>query len=236
MTETNRLGLPLLQAAQAQKHVTVNEALLRLDGMVNLVLASRSLTTPPAVVLDGACHGVPAGAVNAWAGQGGRIAVGAGGGWIFVTPQAGWRAFVADEGRMAIHSGEGWVLGALTLGASGAGLMAGLSEVEHAITPGATSTTGFVIPGGAMVIGVTARVSAAISGTLESWQLGSVGAPDRFGSGLGVGLGSWARGMLSQPMTFWAPEPLVLTATGGEFAGGRVKIAVHYLEIGLPGL
>ena len=33
---TARLGLPLLQPAQAQKHVTVNEALMRLDGLVNL--------------------------------------------------------------------------------------------------------------------------------------------------------------------------------------------------------
>ena len=31
MTDTSQLGLPLLEPAQAQKHVTVNEALVRLD-------------------------------------------------------------------------------------------------------------------------------------------------------------------------------------------------------------
>ena len=31
--EPMRLQLPLLQPAQAQKHVTVNEALMRLDGL-----------------------------------------------------------------------------------------------------------------------------------------------------------------------------------------------------------
>jgi hypothetical protein len=36
MTETANLALPLVQPAQAQKHVTVNEALARLDGLTQL--------------------------------------------------------------------------------------------------------------------------------------------------------------------------------------------------------
>ena len=46
MTDTSNLTLPLLAAAQAQKHVTVNEALQRLDGVVQLTLRSRSEATP----------------------------------------------------------------------------------------------------------------------------------------------------------------------------------------------
>ena len=42
MADTTNLTLPLLAASQAQKHVTVNEALTRLDGMVQLTLRSRS--------------------------------------------------------------------------------------------------------------------------------------------------------------------------------------------------
>ena len=38
MTDTANLLLPLLQAAQAQKHVTVNEALLRLDALVQQIM------------------------------------------------------------------------------------------------------------------------------------------------------------------------------------------------------
>ena len=53
MSETNRLSLPLVQPAQAQKHVTVNEALVRLDGLVNLVLNSVTTTSPPAAVVEG---------------------------------------------------------------------------------------------------------------------------------------------------------------------------------------
>ncbi|WP_372840295.1 DUF2793 domain-containing protein [Phaeovulum sp.] len=234
MAETLRMAFPLLQAAQAQKHVTVNEALLRLDGLVNLVLVSRGVVTPPTSVSDGACYGVPAGAVNAWAGQAGKVAIGANGGWVFASPAAGWRAFIADEGRGALHDGTDWVAGAVTMSAHGAGLMLGVAEIDHTIAPGETSSTTVLIPSHAMVIGVSARVVSEITGTMTSWQLGNAGAPDRFGAGLGLAAESWARGMLSQPMTFWAPEPLLLTATGGSFAGGKVRLAAHFMEISLP--
>lgn len=236
MSDTSRLALPLLQAAQAQKHVTVNEALMRLDGLINLVLVTRSATLPPTTVLDGQCFGVPAGAANEWAGHGDEVAIGANGGWAFVTPQAGWRAFILDEGRNALHDGVGWVAGALTLSGHGAALSAGIAEIDHVVLPGATSITAAIIPSQAMVIGVSARVVSEIVGTLTGWQLGNLGAPDRFGTGLGTSGGSWARGMLSQPMTFWSAEPLLLTASDGSFASGTVRLAVHYLEISLPAL
>ena len=70
-SETARLQMALLQPAQAQKHVTVNEALMRLDGMVNLVLQSVSTQTPPATVLDGQCWGVPAAPTGAVGGADG---------------------------------------------------------------------------------------------------------------------------------------------------------------------
>lgn len=38
---TARLGLPIMAPAQAQKHVTHNEALLLLDGSTKLVNAGR---------------------------------------------------------------------------------------------------------------------------------------------------------------------------------------------------
>ncbi|MFC5421815.1 DUF2793 domain-containing protein [Bosea eneae] len=48
MSDTPRLGLPLLAAGQAQKHVTHNDALMRLDALVHLVVSSRTQTVPPA--------------------------------------------------------------------------------------------------------------------------------------------------------------------------------------------
>ena len=127
--ETMRLQLPLLQPAQAQKHVTVNEALMRLDGLTNAVLESASVAVPPEAVIDGQSWGVPSGASGAWAGQGGRIAVGANGGWVFVVP---------------------------------------------------------------------------------------------------------SRGMLGAPMTYYNSATLLMTGEGGGFTGGKVRLAVHWMELRLP--
>ena len=45
---TAHLALPFIMAAQAQKHVTMNEALRLLDGIVQLSVLDRDLTAPPA--------------------------------------------------------------------------------------------------------------------------------------------------------------------------------------------
>lgn len=232
--DTMRLEMPLLQPAQAQKHVTVNEALMRLDGMVNLVLQSVSARVPPLAVIDGQCWGVPSGAGGAWAGQGGRIAIGSNGGWVFVTPSVGMRGFVADHGAQAIHDGADWVVGALTLGAHGSGMRAGMAEAEVAVGSGAAFETSVIIPDGVMVVGAVARVTETLRGSLGKWRLGTAGAEDRFGSGLGIQKGSWARGLLGSPVSYYAPAPLVMTAEGGAFAGGRVRLAVHWWELRLP--
>lgn len=230
---TGRHFLPLLQPAQAQKHVTVNESLLRLDGLVNLVLQGAARVQPPAVV-EGECWGVGAGATGAWEGQAGRIAIGANGGWVFATPQRGQRAFLLDRGAEAIWDGREWRGGALTLGLWGGGISAGILEAEVAVGTGAVAATGVEIPSHVLVLGVTARVVETITGSLDAWALGVEGAADRYGSGLGLGVNSWSQGLLSAPMAVWAPEELLLTALGGAFAGGRLRLAVHYLALRVP--
>ncbi|MDO5621547.1 MAG: DUF2793 domain-containing protein [Paracoccus sp. (in: a-proteobacteria)] len=236
--ETAKLGLPLVQPAQAQKHVTVNEGLMRLDGLVNLVLESADLATPPETVVDGVAYGVPASAVNAWAGQGGRIAIGANGGWVFADPAAGQRAMLRDRGLPAIHDGKAWRIGAITMGALGSGLSAGLAEAVVTLTAGERVTSLVYIPAGAMVIGASARVVEKITGSAKTWRLGTVdsdgGGSDRFGKGLGLDAGSYAGGMLSLPMTYWAPAPLVISAEGGAFTGGAISVSVHWLTVAIP--
>ncbi|MEF9601646.1 DUF2793 domain-containing protein [Paracoccus sp. PXZ] len=234
---TANCDLPLLMPAQAQKHVTVNEALLRLDGQVDLVLQSLTRITPPASVVDGMCWGVPQGAVNAWEGQGGKVAIGANGGWIFVQPGFGRRAVIADQGVTAIHDGSGWVAGAVTLGQHGSGLLARQLSEDVTLGAGDWFETAMAIPPGALVIGAAARVQGAITGSATSWSLGTAGdagSLSRFGQGLGKAQGSWARGVLSPPMVFWEPVPLRLTAAGGQFAGGKVRVVLHWWELRLP--
>ncbi|MCX7888574.1 MAG: DUF2793 domain-containing protein [Rhodobacteraceae bacterium] len=236
MTETPNLSLPLLMPSQAQKHVTVNEAFIRLDALANLVLESATLATPPAAPPDGVAYLVPAGASGQWAGQAGRIALRTGGGWDFVTPRAGWRAFLRDEGASGIFGAGAFHRGQLTRSTHGAGLSLQVTEAEIAVTGGASQVTADLIPSHVLVFGVTAVVTTALTGTLTGWQLGNPGAAGRFGSGLGLAAGSFARGLLGQPMAFYAPTPLQLDAEGGSFAGGAIRVAVHHLALTVPGL
>ncbi|MGJ8547372.1 MAG: DUF2793 domain-containing protein [Sulfitobacter sp.] len=102
------LGLPLIQPAQAQKHVTHNEALRLLDVLVQLVVSSRSTSAPPVDPPNGRRHIVPAGASGAWAGQQGMLAVYWENAWVFLTPLAGWQAYVKDEDRHVTYQTGSW--------------------------------------------------------------------------------------------------------------------------------
>jgi hypothetical protein len=102
------LSLPYIQPAQAQKHVTHNEALRMLDALVQLSVASRSVTEPPANPTDGARFIVASGASGDWAGQDHAIALNAGGAWLFLTPGTGWRSWVADEGTEVVWQDGMW--------------------------------------------------------------------------------------------------------------------------------
>lgn len=228
MSETSQLGLPLLQPAQAQKHVTVNEALVRLDGLTHLTLGSVTVTAPPSGVEDGQAYGVPVGGVNDWAGRDGEIAIFSNGGWVFVTPQAGWRAYIVEIGKSAIFDGSGWVAAALGVSPNGAASIFDVVEFDHVIGAGSNSTTTVEIPQYAMVYAVTGRVKTAITGTVVSFDLGIGGAANRYGGGLGLAQGSWLVGITGQPVTYYANTPLVLTANGGDFAAGEVRLALHY--------
>lgn len=237
MSETANLTLPLLQAAQAQKHVTVNEALIRLDALVQLRLAGVNVAAPPLDAVDGQAFGIAGGATGSWTGQAGRIAIADNGGWVFATPRAGWRAWVIDAGAEVLFDGAGWVPvpGASGVSPSGAGLALRVVEFDHVLSAGGAQFTTGTIPSHAMVFGVTARVVDPVTGTLTDWSLGNEGASDRFGAGLGLAFGSYARGVLGSPMTFYSETPLLLTPEGGVFESGTVRVAVHYAELALPG-
>jgi hypothetical protein len=109
MTATARLGLPLIEAGQAQKHVTHNEALAALDRVVQALVVDRDLATPPASPAEGAGYIVAASPTGAWTGQAGRIATWVDGGWTFTVPALGHRVWLADEARLLVWTGSAWV-------------------------------------------------------------------------------------------------------------------------------
>ena len=109
MSDTSAiLSLPYMLPAQAQKHVTHNEALLRLDILAQLSLAGIGTVTPPAVPAAGETHVAGTGAEGAWAGHDGEIASFDGSAWVFVTPGEGWRAWDVGSGLLHVHAGGAW--------------------------------------------------------------------------------------------------------------------------------
>ncbi|SMC40107.1 DUF2793 domain-containing protein [Rhizobium sp. RU36D] len=105
---TPNLALPFLLPAQAQKHVTHNEALLGLDAVVQLVLAGQA-SAPPAAPQEGDRYFILAGASGAWTGKSGKIAAWYYGAWQFVTPQAGWQAFDRSNSCLSVFDGTAWI-------------------------------------------------------------------------------------------------------------------------------
>lgn len=106
-TSTN-LHLPYLQAAQSQKHITHNEAIERLDLIVQLVVQGFAATLPPLAPQEGQIWALGSGAVNDWAGQDGTLAAWSNGGWLFIAPRQGWRA--AQGADLRVWNGTDWVV------------------------------------------------------------------------------------------------------------------------------
>ena len=107
---TPRLGLPWLMPAQARKHVTVNEALGRLDAITGAAVASRTLATQPSDPAEGDAYILPAGAAgSAWTDfYAHDLAYFQDGAWMRIAARTGLTAHVADEGALVMYDGTAW--------------------------------------------------------------------------------------------------------------------------------
>jgi Protein of unknown function (DUF2793) len=112
--QSERLKLPLMAAAQAQKEVTHNEALALADIAVQAVVQSVAPPTVPAAPLPGQCWIIGTAPSGAWAGQAGAIAAWTSGGWRFVAPFQGMMAWSIADGVTVRRTASAWTVGALT--------------------------------------------------------------------------------------------------------------------------
>jgi hypothetical protein len=108
MSVSNRLALPFIDAAQSQKHVTHNEALVELDALVHLSVKARNAAEPPSAPAEGDRYLVGAAATGAFAGKADLVAAFDDGGWAFLTPRAGWRTYVESENLLLLFDGAAW--------------------------------------------------------------------------------------------------------------------------------
>lgn len=232
MSDTSRFKMPLLDAAQAQKHVTINESLVRADALAASVVVSRSVSAAPSAPVDGDAYIVGAGASGDWAGHDDEIALFLNGGWEFITPWLGAKFWIQDVSTWAVFDGS-WIVDRVASGPGGAVTFGRVIELDHTLSLATSSTTTAIIPDKAVVLGVTARVSSEITGA-TGWSLGVAGSTDRYGAGYGTVQNSFAHGVSGQPLAYYGGTELIITAEGGDFTAGAIRLAVHCMELQPP--
>lgn len=229
MSDTPQLGLPLLAAAQAQKHVTMNEALLRLDALSAPSAITDALSIAPTVASDGDAYLIGTGASGVWAGHEGELAFFVNGGWSFAAPRPGWRLWLLDQGRHTTFVGDRWVgdlIGPTENGALGA---MQLNTCDLDLSLPNLNLTPVMIPAFSIVLCLTARVLEEITGTLQSWRMGILGDPRRYGDDIGTVQDSTAVGFSSSPLAYYSDEVLRIAPNDGLFSGGRIRFSLHYM-------
>ncbi len=166
MADTTNLRLPLMTAAQAQKHVTHNEALLGLDALAQLAVTDRTTATPPASPAEGDRYIVAASPTGAWTGKAGYVAAWQDGLWRFYQPLPGWLAYCRAESALLIWSGTAWV--ALPGGSSGGSFTSlGVNATADATNRVAISAANVLVTDEGA--GVQVKVNKTGSGTTGSY-------------------------------------------------------------------
>ena len=105
---TAKLALPYIQPAQAQKHVTHNEAIRVLDALVQGAVPSPPRNVPPATAAEGTLYVIADTPADEWAGHAGELAWRTDGAWSFLVPKAGWSFRVISTGAVAVYDGSDW--------------------------------------------------------------------------------------------------------------------------------
>jgi hypothetical protein len=225
---TPRLNLPFILPSQAQKEVTHNNALNLLDALMRPVVIGMNVNTPPTGPLAGDCHIVGSAPTAAFTGNTNKIAYYSENGWLFYAPFK-WLEVVneADDTRY-VYNGTAWVEFGLLLRDSGEYLRISHKEEEITLSGASTSST-ITIPDRAMVMAVNSRVTQAITGA-ASFSLGITGDVARYGNALGIALDTTNIGVTQHPYAYYANTTLLLTANGGSFTGGKVKVGIQYFE------
>ena len=108
MPDSPNLILPYIQASQAQKHITHNEAIKLLDGVVQLGVLSRIVAAPPGSPVDGDRYIVASGATGLWAGWDLNVAFYVDGAWVRLIPRVGWTAYSVADAAFYVWTGSAW--------------------------------------------------------------------------------------------------------------------------------
>jgi len=107
MATTTHLAITLVEQSQAQKEITVNEAITRIDALLNTGAISRSISAPPGSPASGDLYIVGSSPTGTWTGQANRLAyfdqI-----WRFIIPLEGMSLWVNDEDITYSYNGANW--------------------------------------------------------------------------------------------------------------------------------
>lgn len=227
MSSTGRLGLPYIITSQAQKEVTHNEALNRLDAFVTPVVADIA-DAPPGSPTLGDLYIVGTSPSGDFTGHENELAQYLTGGWVFYTPFKWMDAVVESlDSRMA-YDGSGWVSFGLIMKDTGEYLR--IQSWQEDVDLSSDTQTTNTIPNRATVLAVNTRVITEITGTVTTFGTGVSGDTSRYGNGIGTAQDSTNTGITFNPIGYYADTPVLLTPDSGSFSTGVVRINAQYIK------
>ena len=219
MYKSTNLEFAFLEAAQAAKHLTVNDALEKIDKVSQLIIQSTDGNVP-ITANEGHTYYLPTTDPD----HPNQIAIYSNGGYLYVTPKNGWRAYVIDKGCLCLFSQNKWVP---------VGEKAYIEFTQDLF--GASVQTIEFIPEKSIVSGITARVVEEITGSgIASWSVGVSNNDNLYGSGLWLGLNGWSKGLTGTPITYWQDTPLIIKPDAGSFTSGKIKFYIYLQQLDVP--
>lgn len=108
MSTTSHLSIPLVLSSQSQKEITVNEALVTLDAILNTGVVSRVVSAPPPSPDNGELYIIGPSPSGVWEDRENQVAYFQDS-WRYITPQEGLEFWVNDEDKRYSFDGSNWV-------------------------------------------------------------------------------------------------------------------------------
>ncbi|MVZ97775.1 DUF2793 domain-containing protein [Sphingorhabdus sp. IMCC26285] len=110
LLQTARFDLPLLAVSQAQKEVTHNEALVKIDALLHSVAEAR-LSSPPVLADEhiGQCWLIGDAATGDWIGKSDQLAIWIGNDWRFISPAEGMNLRLKAPNSDAVFTRGNWI-------------------------------------------------------------------------------------------------------------------------------
>lgn len=203
MANTTNLGMPLMAAAQSQKHITHNDAITDLDALVHLSVKSTTLTAPPGSPADGDRYLIASGATGAWVGKDLNITMYSSGAWLFFAPKNGWRLWDETGLRLLIWQTSSWAALPVVASDTAFSLFDNLDNTKIAlfqlsgITTGTTRT--YTLPDATGTLAILANLAQTFLGNMTfsnaAGHFGSSTAAATYNVGAGATLAATTKAL-----------------------------------------